>query len=179
MALLNLSVSSHRTSSFSRFITPCSPSGIACRRSVLVSRTGGAQAQYNSTAKQNKSLSAAAHAVQTETDPAKGWWKAYPELWEEVTSRDEFQKAIQDSDYELILVGALLFPHGPCDVEHSIPSHSVHWYARADWYATWCKGCERAFPELSRMATADSMQGRVKFVKVRIHSQPENRIKNL
>lgn len=35
-----------------------------------------------------------------------------------------------------------------------------------DWYATWCKGCERAFPEISRLATTDSMKGRVKFVKV-------------
>ena len=41
--------------------------------------------------------------------------------------------------------------------------------ACADWYATWCKGCKRMLPELSKLA--GTYGDRVKFVKVRMTRQ--------
>jgi hypothetical protein len=45
----------------------------------------------------------AAPAAQT----AKAWWKEYSHLWQEIKSRDQFDEVVTDSNYELVLVGAL------------------------------------------------------------------------
>lgn len=43
----------------------------------------------------------------------------------------------------------------------------------ADFFATWCSGCQRSYPELCKIAMDPDMQKEVKFVKVRqLHSRP-------
>jgi thiol-disulfide isomerase/thioredoxin len=37
----------------------------------------------------------------------------------------------------------------------------------ADFFATWCNGCQRSYPELCKIAMDPDMQKEVKFVKVR------------
>jgi thiol-disulfide isomerase/thioredoxin len=39
--------------------------------------------------------------------------------------------------------------------------------AHADFFATWCNGCQRSYPELCKIAMDPDMQKQVKFVKVR------------
>lgn len=36
----------------------------------------------------------------------------------------------------------------------------------ADFFATWCNGCQRSYPELCKIAMDPDMQKEVKFVKV-------------
>ena len=158
---------SHRVHSSPRFRSARFPlKAKICSLGVL----GAHQAHgANSTATRNARSTVAQAASTVEAD-AKAWWKAYPDLWEEVTSRAHFEEAIHDSDFDVILVGAhrydmsLLHTQSEDGRKPTLLSFN-RWYL-ADWYATWCKGCERAFPEISRMATSDSFQGRVKFVKV-------------
>lgn len=60
-------------------------------------------------------------------------------MWKDVHDVAEFKAAINDSSYDLVLV---------------------------DWYATWCRGCKRAYPELCKLAASEKYTGRIKFVKV-------------
>ena len=42
-----------------------------------------------------------------------------------------------------------------------------------DFFATWCNGCQRSYPELCKIAMDPDMQKEVKFVKVcQLHSRP-------
>lgn len=47
----------------------------------------------------------------------------------------------------------------------SSPSHSKK-RPIADFFATWCNGCQRSYPELCRFARDKELASQVKFVKV-------------
>jgi hypothetical protein len=47
----------------------------------------------------------AARATAAPTD-AKPWWKSHAELWEEITDDAHFQRVVNDSNYDIVLVGA-------------------------------------------------------------------------
>lgn len=40
----------------------------------------------------------------------------------------------------------------------------VFWYA--DYFATWCNGCQRSYPELCKLAMDPDLNKHVKFIKV-------------
>jgi hypothetical protein len=42
---------------------------------------------------------------------------------------------------------------------------------RADFFATWCNGCQRSYPELCKVAMDPDMQKEVKFVKVGVRAR--------
>eukprot|EP00892_Ulva_mutabilis_P009776 jgi/Ulvmu1/7170/UM034_0078.1 len=101
----------------------CSISGTGCERSSAT----------------NAARNVSAQAVAAPVASTKAWWKDYPHLWTDVSTRDEFNEVVNDDRYDLVLV---------------------------DWYATWCQGCQRAFPELSRLAALEPYDRKIKFVKV-------------
>lgn len=41
---------------------------------------------------------------------AKSWWKEYSHLWTDVSTQDEFQHAVNDDNYDLVLVGTYRGP---------------------------------------------------------------------
>lgn len=47
-----------------------------------------------------------------------------------------------------------------------------HCLPPADFFATWCNGCQRSYPELCKIAMDPDMQKEVKFVKVRHEGLP-------
>lgn len=49
------------------------------------------------------------------------------------------------------------------DHEMTLPNHTRH---TADFYATWCQGCQTIYPDLCRLAADQKYTGRVRFVKV-------------
>jgi hypothetical protein len=104
MVCLNFCLSTRRATGVPRFRSTCSSSStIGCRLSVSGAQAYVTRGGTHSVANRSRCN---AQAVSSPAE-AKAWWKAYPHLWEEVQSRAEFEEAIQDSDYEVVLVGAL------------------------------------------------------------------------
>jgi thiol-disulfide isomerase/thioredoxin len=107
------------------------------------------------------------NAVATsEPETKKKWWKANADLWEEVHDEASFNAAVSTGD-KLVLVGR--FSHIPA-VTHPRLSRAQHVHT-ADFFATWCHGCEKAYPELCKLAQDKDIQKQFKFVKV-THSWP-------
>eukprot|EP00882_Tetradesmus_deserticola_P009894 GHRQ01010455.1.p1 GENE.GHRQ01010455.1~~GHRQ01010455.1.p1 ORF type:complete len:283 (+),score=49.06 GHRQ01010455.1:69-917(+) len=78
----------------------------------------------------------ATQASSTSTDTK--WWKQQSELWVEVHTDEEFYEEINTGD-RLVFV---------------------------DYFATWCNGCQRSYPELCRLAMDPDLYKHIKFVKV-------------
>eukprot|EP01025_Chloroclados_australasicus_P039899 TRINITY_DN4155_c0_g1_i1.p1 TRINITY_DN4155_c0_g1~~TRINITY_DN4155_c0_g1_i1.p1 ORF type:complete len:789 (+),score=82.25 TRINITY_DN4155_c0_g1_i1:167-2533(+) len=69
------------------------------------------------------------------------WWKIGQQYWEEVMDEEEFNNAVNTGS-KLVLV---------------------------DFYATWCKGCQRIFGDLNKLASDPEMQKNVRFVKFNVN----------
>lgn len=63
----------------------------------------GSGCEYTSTANGVRNVSAQAAAAPAA--PAKAWWKEYPHLWVDVRTQEEFIDAVDDDNYDLVLVG--------------------------------------------------------------------------
>lgn len=66
------------------------------------------------------------------------WWIDDTALWEEVSTPDEFQNAIQAANHDLVVV---------------------------NWFASWCTGCKQRAAELEGLASDEEMRRKVKFVR--------------
>lgn len=81
---------------------------------------------------------AAQLASSTTSTSTQQWWKKQSELWVDVHTEEQFYREINSGD-RLVFV---------------------------DFFATWCNGCQRSYPELCKIAMDPDMQKQVKFVKV-------------
>ncbi|GFR48351.1 hypothetical protein Agub_g10238 [Astrephomene gubernaculifera] len=68
----------------------------------------------------------------------KRWWNQDKDLWVEVHTEEEFRREVSTGD-KLVAV---------------------------DFFATWCHGCEKSYPEICRVIRDPELRKQVKFVKV-------------
>lgn len=67
------------------------------------------------------------------------WWEKDAGLWEFVDSEEGLNRVVQATDKDVVFV---------------------------DWFATWCKGCQKTSPALTELAEDEGLRKRVEFVKV-------------
>mmetsp|Transcript_19003 Transcript_19003/g.53201 ORF Transcript_19003/g.53201 Transcript_19003/m.53201 type:complete len:843 (+) Transcript_19003:23-2551(+) len=82
-------------------------------------------------------------------DPADAgkWWKLNSDLFTEVHDDDTFYNELNNSDKTFIAV---------------------------EWYAPWCKGCEKSYPEVCKLLRAsDNLRSGIKFLKVNVEELPK------
>lgn len=67
------------------------------------------------------------------------WWEKDGDLWEFVNSEEGLKRVVQNANKDVVFV---------------------------DWFATWCKGCQKTSPALTEIAENKRLRERVAFVKV-------------
>ncbi|KAF5842717.1 pyridoxal phosphate-dependent transferase [Dunaliella salina] len=82
-------------------------------------------------------------------DPADAgkWWRANSDLFTEVHDDNAFYNELNNSNKSFIAV---------------------------EWYAPWCKGCEKSYPEVCKLLRAsDNLRNSIKFMKVNVEELPK------
>jgi thiol-disulfide isomerase/thioredoxin len=95
------------------------------------------------------------------------WWKKQSELWVDCHTDEQFYHEINSGD-RLVFVGEPRV----CAFAGTVPPQHSTWTSHrppccADFFATWCNGCQRSYPELCKLAMDPEINKKFKFVKVR------------
>ncbi|KAG2427700.1 hypothetical protein HYH02_014532 [Chlamydomonas schloesseri] len=116
----------------------CSSSGDTCSLGGGSSFAGHTLASGPAAKQRLASPPAAAPEAGVKTAVDKHWWNSDKELWIEAHSEEDFQREISTGS-KLVAV---------------------------DFFATWCHGCEKSYPEICRTIKDPELQKKFKFVKV-------------
>ena len=92
---------------------------------------------------QNRLSKFSCSAAKEHVADTSGWWKEGKDVWVDVSTAEEYQREVLDEPQKKVFI---------------------------DWYATWCSGCKKAYPELSNLAR--DQKGNFKFVKCSLEDLP-------
>lgn len=124
-------------------------------------------------ARQQRDVSARAQVATTSTETQK-WWKKQSELWVDVHTEEDFHREINSGD-KLVFVGEYHIRAFSVHPIHClVPLNHVICCPCADFFATWCNGCQRSYPELCKLAMDPELNKQIKFVKVCKHTTPSS-----
>ncbi|KAG1671558.1 hypothetical protein FOA52_011280 [Chlamydomonas sp. UWO 241] len=122
------------------------PAVRACPRAVVGRSTAGPVSRVvlhpNGTTRRHVAArgwfsSTATTSKESEESDSANWWEQGKDVWTEAASEKELLAMVANSD-RLVVV---------------------------DWFATWCHGCQKSLPEVSKVARDPEMQKKFMFVK--------------